>query len=151
VKTDTPLKVLFQTRPQDLLPIIGETGARVLSAGVIELPSIARRVDMVLSLGRGRRRYLHHMEFQDYHRGPVAFRCFEYATRLVARFRLPVVARHHHPALAARLLPAIRACSDVRHHTRVDATPKSRECYDSGQSQGEGRCRIIRTPTCSMT
>ena len=88
---DQPLKVLFQTRPRDLLPITGDEGARVLSARVLELPAAKRSVDLVLSLKRRGARYVRHVEFQARHRADLALRCFEYATRLVARLRLPVL------------------------------------------------------------
>jgi predicted transposase YdaD len=91
VDADQPLKVLFQTRPRDLLPITGDEGARVLSARVLELAAAKRSVDLVLFLKRRGARYVRHVEFQARHRADLALRCFEYATRLVARLRLPVL------------------------------------------------------------
>jgi hypothetical protein len=91
VRTDDPLKALFQTRPQDLLPLVGDAGARVLSVGSVELPGLKRTADLVLRLGRGSEVYLRHIEFQSRHRGNVALRCFEYATRLAVESRLPVL------------------------------------------------------------
>ena len=88
---DQPLKVLFQTRPRDLLPITGDEGARVLSARVLELTAAKRSVDLVLFLKRRGARYVRHVEFQARHRADLALRCFEYATRLVAKLRLPVL------------------------------------------------------------
>jgi hypothetical protein len=91
VRTDDPLKALFQTRPQDLLPLVGDAGAQVLSVGSVELPGLKRTADLVLRLGRGGEVYLRHIEFQSRHRGNVALRCFEYATRLAVASRLPVL------------------------------------------------------------
>ena len=88
---DQPLKVLFRTRPRDLLALTGDAGARVLSARVLELSAVRRSVDLVLFLRRGGQRYVRHVEFQVRHRADVAFRCFEYATRLVAHLRAPVL------------------------------------------------------------
>ncbi len=88
---DSPLKTLFRLRPADLLPLTGDAGAKVLSAKVVELPAIARTVDFVLKLRRGREVYLRHLEFQMRSRRDLSLRVFEYATRLVAQFRLPVL------------------------------------------------------------
>jgi hypothetical protein len=88
---DQPLKMLFRTRPRDLLALTGDAGARVLSAQVLELSAVKRSVDLVLFLRRGGERYVRHVEFQARHRADVAFRCFEYATRLVAQLRVPVL------------------------------------------------------------
>jgi hypothetical protein len=90
VDADQPLKVLFRTRPRDLLPLTGDAGARVLSARILELSAAKRSVDLVLILGRRGERYVRHVEFQARHRSNLALRCFEYATRLVAQLRLPV-------------------------------------------------------------
>jgi hypothetical protein len=91
VDADQPLKVLFRTRPADLLPLLGDAGAEVLSARVLELAAAKRSVDLVLVLRRGRERYVRHVEFQTRHRSDLARRCFEYATRLVVELRLPVL------------------------------------------------------------
>jgi hypothetical protein len=91
VDADQPLKVLFRTRPRDLLPLTGDAGARVLSARVLELSAARRSVDLVLFLKRRGERYVRHLEFQARHRPDVAVRCFEYAARLVAQLRLPVL------------------------------------------------------------
>ncbi len=88
---DQPLKVLFRTRPRDLLALTGDRGARVLSARILELSAAKRSVDLVLFLRRGAERYVRHVEFQARHRADLAFRCFEYATRLVAQLRVPVL------------------------------------------------------------
>jgi hypothetical protein len=88
---DQPLKMLFRTRPRDLLALTGDAGARVLSAQVLELSAVRRSVDLVLFLRRGGERYVRHVEFQARHRADVALRCFEYATRLVAQLRVPVL------------------------------------------------------------
>ena len=88
---DQPLKVLFRTRPRDLLPLTGDAGSRVLSANVLELSAARRTVDLVLVLKRRGERYVRHLEFQSRHRADVALRCFEYASRLVVQLRLPVL------------------------------------------------------------
>jgi hypothetical protein len=91
VDSDIPLKVAFRTRPRDLLPLTGDAGAKVVSALAYELPEGKRTVDLVLRLRRGGEEYLRHLEFQASHRGDVAMRCFEYASRLAIRFRRPVL------------------------------------------------------------
>ena len=91
MRTDDPLKALFQTRPQDLLPLVGDAGVQVLSVGSVELPGLKRTADLVLRLRRGREVYLRHIEFQSRHRGNTALRCFEYATRLATESRLAVL------------------------------------------------------------
>ncbi|HYN02763.1 MAG TPA: hypothetical protein VE359_09990 [Vicinamibacteria bacterium] len=48
-------------------------------------------MDLVLLLKRRGERYVRHLEFQARHRADLALRCFEYATRLVAQLRLPVL------------------------------------------------------------
>ncbi len=83
--------MLFRTRPRDLLPLTGDAGSRVLSAGVLELSAAKRTVDLALFLKRRGERYVRHLEFQSRHRADVALRCFEYAARLVAQVRLPVL------------------------------------------------------------
>ena len=88
---DQPLKVLFRTRPRDLLPLTGDAGSHVLSAQVLELGAARRSVDLVLVLTRDGERYVRHVEFQSFHRTDLARRCFEYATRLVVQLRLPVL------------------------------------------------------------
>jgi hypothetical protein len=90
---DQPLKVLFRTRPRDLLGLTGDAGARVLSAQILELSAAKRSVDLVLFLRRGAERYVRHVEFQARHRADLALRCFEYATRLVAQLRVPRTGR----------------------------------------------------------
>lgn len=88
--TDLPLKILFRTRPQDLLALTGDAGARVLSTRVLELQSVRRTVDFVLELRAGRERYLRHLEFQSRHRPEVLTRAFGYSTQLVLQTGLPV-------------------------------------------------------------
>ena len=55
---DQPLKVLFRTRPRDLLPLTGDAGARVVSAWILELSAAKRSVDLVLFLRRRGKRYV---------------------------------------------------------------------------------------------
>ncbi len=88
---DQPLKTLFRLRARDLLQLTGDHGARVLSARVVELPASRRSVDTVLRLRRGRETYLRHVEFEMRYRAGLELRLFEYAARLGAQLRLPVV------------------------------------------------------------
>jgi len=74
-----------------LLGLLGEPGALVVSAGVIELPVSRRSVDVVIRLRRGRDSYLRHIEFEMRYRRGLELRLFEYAARLGVQFRLPVV------------------------------------------------------------
>jgi hypothetical protein len=91
VDADRPLKELLRLRPRDLLALFGDAGAVFVSTQVAELPSLSRRVDTVLRLRRGRQSYIRHLEFEIRYRRGLELRCFEYATRLVARFRVPVL------------------------------------------------------------
>jgi predicted transposase YdaD len=91
VDADRPLKELLRLRPRDLLELTGDAGAAFVSTQVAELPSLSRRVDTVLRLRRGRQDYLRHLEFEMKYRKGLELRCFEYATRLAARFRVPVL------------------------------------------------------------
>jgi predicted transposase YdaD len=91
VDADRPLKELLRLRPRDLLALFGDAGAVLVSTQVAELPSLSRRVDTVLMLRRGRQSYIRHLEFEIRYRRGLELRCFEYATRLVARFRVPVL------------------------------------------------------------
>ena len=88
---DRPLKELLRLRPRELLALFGDAGAAFVSTQVAELPSLSRRVDTVLRLRRGRQDYLRHLEFEVRYRKGLELRCFEYATRLVVRFRVPVL------------------------------------------------------------
>lgn len=88
---DRPLKELLRLRPRDLQALTGDAGAAFVSTQVAELPSLSRRVDTVLRLRRGRQDYLRHLEFEVKYREGLELRCFEYATRLVVRFRVPVL------------------------------------------------------------
>ena len=89
--SDIPLKMAFRARTRDFLPLMGDSGARVLSALAYELPEGKRTVDLVLRLRRGGEEYLRHIEFQTRHEGDVAVRCFEYASRLAVRSGRPVL------------------------------------------------------------
>jgi hypothetical protein len=91
VDADRPLKELFRLRPRDLLGLVGDAGATLVSTQVAELQSLSRRVDTVLRLRRGRERYIRHLEFEMKFRKRLMFRCFDYATRLVVHSRLPVL------------------------------------------------------------
>jgi hypothetical protein len=91
VDADRPLKELFRLRPQDLLGIIGDAGAVLISTQVAELQSLSRRVDSALHLRRGRERYIRHLEFEMRYGKGLERRCFQYATLLALHFRLPVL------------------------------------------------------------
>ena len=88
---DRPLKELFRLRARDLLALTGDAGSAIVSTQVAELPSLSRRVDTVLRLRRGRQSYIRHLEFEMRYRKGLELRCFEYATRLAIRFRVPVL------------------------------------------------------------
>lgn len=88
---DRPLKELFRLRPRDLLALIGDAGAALISTHVAELPSLSRRVDTVLRLRRGRESYIRHLEFEMRYRKSLEFRCFGYAVLLAMRYRMPVL------------------------------------------------------------
>jgi hypothetical protein len=91
VDADRPLKELFRLRPRDLLALIGDAGAALVSTQVAELPSLSRRVDTVVRLRRGRESYLRHLEFEMRYKKGLELRCFEYAALLVICFRVPVL------------------------------------------------------------
>jgi predicted transposase YdaD len=91
VDADQPLKRFLQVWPRRLLGLLGEREAVVVSAGVIELPVSRRSVDVVIRLRRGHDTYLRHVEFEMRYRRGLELRLFEYAARLQAQFRLPVV------------------------------------------------------------
>jgi len=90
VDADRPLKRLFKLRASDLLPVTGDSGARVLSQLVPEVTAVSRRLDFVLKLRRGSEVYLRHLEFEMRCRSGMAQRGFEYAAGLFAEHRLPV-------------------------------------------------------------
>ncbi len=91
MKTDLPLKKLFELRPEDLLEITGDQGATVRSVGDRELKELRRQVDCVVELERRGEVYLRHLEFQDRDDPNMPRRCFEYNTLLHLESRLPVV------------------------------------------------------------
>jgi len=91
VDADRPLKELFRLRPRDLLDIIGDAGAVLISSEVAEVQSLSRRVDSALRLRRGRERYVRHLEFEMKYRKGLELRCFEYAALLAVHFRLPIL------------------------------------------------------------
>jgi predicted transposase YdaD len=120
VRTDDPLKALFQTRPQDLLPLVGDAGVQVLSVGSVELPGLKRTADLVLRLRRGRDVYLRHIEFQSRYRGNIGLRCFEYATRLAVDSRLAVLTTviYLHPPAPQELVFRESVGAEVIHERR---------------------------------
>jgi len=92
VKTDLPLKTLFQHHAADLLTLTGDDGATVLSAAPMEIPARELRVDTLLRLrGQGGQLYFRHIEFQARWRPGFERRMFDYNTRLNAWLRRPVL------------------------------------------------------------
>lgn len=90
--SDLPLKRLFAHRAADLLELLGDHGAVLLGGQSLELPSIARRLDYVLTLEHDGVTYMRHLEFETEAVAPeLAERCFEYNTRLFLHTKLPVV------------------------------------------------------------
>ena len=88
---DIAFKVLFRTRPKDLLGLTGDQGARVLSTRVPEVQQRARRPDFVLKLRRRGQVYLRHLEFQDHLRRGLVERTFAQNCMLSMQYRVPVV------------------------------------------------------------
>jgi predicted transposase YdaD len=91
VDTDRPLKVLFETYAQDLLPLTGDSGARVRRAASVEIQALSRRVDCVLELEREGEVYYRHVEFQAEPDGEMAERCFRYNCLLHLQYSSPVL------------------------------------------------------------
>jgi hypothetical protein len=91
MKTDIHCKVLAQRRPEDLLVLIGDQGAQLLSTDVIELPEIKRTVDFVFKLQRGDQVYFRHLEFQAEPDRELNRRCFVYDALLLDQYRVPVL------------------------------------------------------------
>jgi hypothetical protein len=93
VDTDRPIKVLFQSQGQSLLPFIGESrpGVRVTGAQAVELPVAKRTVDCVLRLEHDSLVWYRHLEFQSSPDPDMPRRCFEYGTRLVLQHDAPVL------------------------------------------------------------
>jgi predicted transposase YdaD len=91
VDTDRPIKFLFERQGQSLLPFIGETDARVAAAESVELSVANREVDCVLRLERDGAVWYRHLEFQSGPDSNMAWRCFEYNSRLILHYRAPVL------------------------------------------------------------
>ncbi len=91
MKTDVPIKVLFERQGQSLLPFIGEPDARLAGVDVVELPAGARTVDCVLRLERKGLTWYRHLEFQAERDPDMPRRCFEYNARLVLHYSATVV------------------------------------------------------------
>ncbi len=90
--SDLPLKRLFTHRAGDLLALTGDDGATLLGGQSLELPSLARRLDYVLTLKRADGEiYMRHVEFQGEAAADLAERCFEYNVRLFLHTKLPVL------------------------------------------------------------
>lgn len=92
MKTDLPLKTLFQHHAADLLTLTGDDGATVVGAAPMEVPARELRVDTLLRLrGQGGKLYFRHVEFQARWRPGFERRMFDYNTRLNAWLRHPVL------------------------------------------------------------
>ena len=113
---------MFRLRARDLLSLTGDRGARVLSAGVVELPAARRSADFVIRLCRGSEVYLRHVEFESRNARGLALRLFEYATRLAAYYRLPVLTTvvFLRPAAPRALAYRERLCGRVVHERRFE-------------------------------
>jgi len=93
VKTDRPIKVLFERQGQSLLPFIGErqTGVRVTAVESVNLPVPERRIDSVLRLERDGLVWYRHLEFQAQRDADMPRRCFEYNSRLILHYGAAVL------------------------------------------------------------
>lgn len=79
MKTDVPLKRLTRLCPADLLPLLGETDAEVLSVETLELPASKSSLDNVLRLQRADQPpYLHLVEWQGWHDPVLLWRTLGY-------------------------------------------------------------------------
>jgi len=93
VKTDRPLKALFERQGQSLLPFIGEhrTDVRVTAVESVNLPVSERRIDSVLRLERDGLVWYRHVEFQAQKDAGIPRRCFEYNSRLILHYGAAVL------------------------------------------------------------
>jgi hypothetical protein len=91
METDGPLKLLFQHCADLLLPLTGDVGATVRSAGPAEIHAFQRRADCVLELEKDGETYYRHLEFEDRPNAAMATRCFEYNTQLVLQHKAAVL------------------------------------------------------------
>jgi predicted transposase YdaD len=91
MKTDAQCNVLARLRPEDLLVLVGDPGAQVLSTNSVELREIKRTVDVVLKLKRGRTIYYRHLEFQARRDRTMNRRCFLYDALLLDQYQAPVI------------------------------------------------------------
>ena len=93
MKTDQPIKVLFERQGQSLLPFIGErqAGVRVTAVECVALPVSERRIDSVLRLERDGLVWYRHLEFQAQKDADMPRRCFEYNSRLILHYGAAVL------------------------------------------------------------
>lgn len=91
MKTDVPLKVLFRLRPQDLLALMGDAGAEILAADILEIQEVRRSVDFVLKLRHGEESYLRHLEFQAEPDRDMLERCCRYNAMMTLEYQLAVL------------------------------------------------------------
>ncbi len=122
--SDLPLKRLFTHRASDLLTLTGDDGATLLGGQSLELPSLARRLDYVLTLKRpGGEIYMRHVEFQGEAAADLKERCFEYNVRLFLHTKLPVLTTViclHPPGPRGPATFAVRLGRHVLHHWRFE-------------------------------
>jgi predicted transposase YdaD len=91
MKTDAHCKLLARLCPDDMLVLIGDPGAQVLSADIVELRDIQRTVDFAYQLQRGDQVYFHHVEFQGEPDPTLIPRCFIYNTQMTVQYSVPVL------------------------------------------------------------
>jgi predicted transposase YdaD len=91
MKTDAHCKLLARLCPDDMLVLIGDPGAQVLSADIVELSDIQRTVDFAYQLQRGDQVYYHHVEFQGESDPMLIPRCFIYNTQMTVQYNVPVL------------------------------------------------------------
>ena len=93
MKTDRPLKALFERQGQSLLPFIGDhrAGVRVTAVESVELPVSKRTIDSVLRLERDGLVWYRHLEFQARKDVGLPRRCFEYNSRLILHYGAAVL------------------------------------------------------------
>ena len=91
METDTWLKSLALTHPQDLLRLVGDRRGAAISAQVLELTSTERRVDCVIEVRDENATHYRHIEFQAEADPEMARRCFRYNSQLLLQLEAPVL------------------------------------------------------------
>lgn len=88
---DAPLKVLFREHARELIGLLGEPGASVRAARVLELNTLTRRLDCVLEVEQAGRVHQRLVEFETRLRRGALERFLLYAAQLMAQSRQPVL------------------------------------------------------------